>query len=380
MAHCRKVSLIYKRIIPYILIPVTTIICSDTVRAEGDTIARVRVVVIDPGHGGKDPGALGKNSREKDITLAIAMKVGRYIEENIKDVKVIYTRTQDEFIELHSRAAIANKNNADLFISIHANWWKKSNIYGAETYALGSDKDQSNLEVAMKENSVITLEEDYSAQYEGFDPTSAESYIIFNLLQSTYLNQSLSFASFVQDQLRERAKRNDRGVKQSGFLVLWRTTMPSVLIETGYTSNVLEEKYLMSEEGQDLIASAIYRAFKDYKSYIENKSNFHSAIQNAHQEQDSSSADTLPKLFFMVQLMSANKPVPLNSQLFAGLGPVTEFKTHDFYKYATGEGLTYSEAAELRNQVKNRFRDAFIIAVRNGEIIPMKDAIMYIND
>lgn len=380
MPQSRKVSPFYKRFIQYILIPAFTIISGNAVFADGDTRDRVRVVVIDPGHGGKDPGALGKNSKEKDITLSIALKLGSYIEENIKDVTVLYTRNKDEFIELHNRASIANKNNADLFISIHANWWKKSNIYGAETYALGSDKDENNLQVAMKENSVITLEEDYTTHYEGFDPTSAESYIIFSLLQSTYLNQSLSFASFIQDQFRERAGRNDRGVKQEGFLVLWKTTMPSVLIETGYISNTLEEKYLMSEEGQSLIASAIYRAFKDYKSSIENRSNFESTLQNARQEKDSASTDASLKVFFMVQITSSNKPVPLNSQLFEGLEPVSEFRTDGFFKYATGENLTYSQAAELRNRIKNRFRDAFIIAVRDGEIIPMKDAIMFIND
>jgi N-acetylmuramoyl-L-alanine amidase len=338
------------------------------------------VVVIDPGHGGQDPGALGKISKEKDITLAIALKLGKYIEENIKDVKVIYTRSKDEFIELHNRAEMANKNDADLFISIHANWWKKSNISGAETYAMGSHINQRNLEVAMKENSVITLEEDYTTNYEGFDPTSAESYIIFNLIQSTYLNQSLHFASFVQDQFRERAQRIDRGVKQAGFLVLWRTTMPSVLIETGYISNTLEEKYLISDDGQSYIASAIYRAFRDYKSSIENKSNFESVVMNTRQENDSLSATPSPEVTFMVQITSSNKPVPLNSQVFAGLDNLYEFRQDNFYKYATGKSLTYSEAAELRNRIKDRFRDAFIIAVRDSEIIPMKDAIKYIND
>jgi N-acetylmuramoyl-L-alanine amidase len=375
-----KVTLHYKRFIPYILIPVVSIFPGKIIQADGDTPDKVRVVVIDPGHGGMDPGALGKNSREKDITLAIALKVGKYIEENIEDVKVIYTRSKDEFIELYNRATIANQNNADLFISVHANWWKKSNIDGAETYALGADKDESNLQVAMKENSVITLEEDYSAQYEGFDPTSAESYIIFNLLQSTYLSQSLSFASFVQEQFRERAKRNDRGVKQAGFLVLWRTTMPSVLIETGYISNALEEKYLMSEEGQSVIASAIYRAFKDYKSTIEDRSNFESSIQNVKKVKDNSTGDNSSNVVFMVQITSGTNSVPLNSQLFEGLESVTEFKADNYFKYATGNNLSYSEAAELRNKIKTRFKDAFIIAVKDGEIIPMKDAILLNND
>ncbi len=230
---------------------------------------RVKTVVIDPGHGGKDPGAVGKFSKEKDITLAIALKVGYYIKRCCPDVKVIYTRTTDVFVPLYKRAEIANKANADLFISIHANSSKNHRAYGAATYVMGLHKDQDNLYVAMTENKSIKLEKNYKDVYDSFDFNSPEAYIIFSLYQNAYLDLSLQFAQLVQDQFRDRARRRDLGVHQAGFLVLWRTTMPSVLIEVGYISNPAEERYLNSKYGQDIIASAIYRAFKQYKFSFE---------------------------------------------------------------------------------------------------------------
>ena len=224
----------------------------------------IKTVVIDAGHGGKDSGALGKFSMEKDVVLAIALKVGEYIEKNIDNVRVIYTRKEDVFIPLHERAEIANKNNADLFISIHANGIPDPALFGTETLVLGLHRANENFEVAKRENSVILLEDDYTTRYEGFDPNSPESYIIFSLMQNIYLEQSISFAKDVQDQFRDRVKRVDRGVKQQGLLVLAQTSMPGVLVETGFITNRDEEKFLNSEEGQDYLASAIYRAFKVY--------------------------------------------------------------------------------------------------------------------
>ncbi len=237
--------------------------------AVGQQGYRIKTVVIDPGHGGKDPGALGRHAKEKDITLAIALKVGYYIKRCCPDVKVIYTRTTDVFIPLYKRAEIANKNHADLFISIHANSSPNHKVQGAATYVMGLHKDEENLQVAMQENKAILYEKNYRANYQNFDINSPEAYIIFSLYQNAYLDLSLKFASLVQDQFRERARRIDRGVHQAGFLVLWRTTMPSVLIEVGYISNPIEERYLMSKYGQDIIASAIYRAFKQYKAEVE---------------------------------------------------------------------------------------------------------------
>jgi N-acetylmuramoyl-L-alanine amidase len=225
-------------------------------------------VVIDAGHGGKDPGALGKKAYEKDVTLAVALKVGKLIEENCPDVKVIYTRQTDVFVELNERSEIANRNKADLFISIHCNASKNKASEGAETYTLGMHKTQDNLDVAMRENASILKETNHQAKYQQFDPYNVVSYIRLSNFQSSYQEQSLDLAAKIQKQFAERVKRKDRGVKQSGFLVLWKTAMPSVLIEIGFISNLQEEAYLTSEEGQNYIASGIYRAFKEYKDEV----------------------------------------------------------------------------------------------------------------
>jgi len=355
------------------LITVFLVLCGFYLSVAGEKMMqpegmeKVWKVVIDPGHGGKDPGALGRISREKDIVLGVGLKLGKYISENFSDVEVIYTRSTDQFVELHRRADIANKAKADLFISLHANSWKNRNILGSETYVMGLHTDEKNLEVAMKENAVITFEEDYSTKYEGYDPESPESFIIFSLVQNTYLDQSLNFASFVQDQFRERAKRIDRGVKQAGFLVLWNTTMPSVLVEIGFISNTAEETYLLSDAGQDYIASAIFRAFRDYKISVENKSDF------------SRNPTENPAVHFMVQVMASRKPIPLDSDHFTGFEPVKEFQTKDMYKYAVGDESSYDEIMKYIQKVKPRYSDSFIIAVENGKIIPLNEALKKIN-
>jgi N-acetylmuramoyl-L-alanine amidase len=228
-------------------------------------------VVIDAGHGGHDSGTRGRKVHEKDIALKIALKVGSYIEKNVPGVKVIYTRKDDRYIALDERANIANKNKADLFICIHANSMPGGKAFGTETFVMGLHKDESNLAVAKRENSVILMDDNYSDRYEGFDPNSPESYILFSLTQSAFQESSLLFAQKVEDQFKNKAGRNSRGVKQAGFVVLWRTTMPSVLIETGFLSHSEEEQFLCAETGQDLIASGIYRAFKEYKTEVESR-------------------------------------------------------------------------------------------------------------
>ncbi|MGW8315668.1 MAG: N-acetylmuramoyl-L-alanine amidase family protein, partial [Bacteroidales bacterium] len=221
-----------------------------------DEVAQgIRTVVIDAGHGGRDSGAVGKKSKEKDIALAVALKVGHYIEENMPEIKVVYTRKEDVFPELWKRAEIANEAEADLFISIHVNASPKSSIQGAMTLVLGQHRAEENLDVAMRENSVILLEEDYETTYEGFDPKSTESYIMFSLMQKTYFRQSIELGDFIQDQFRERARRYDLGVREQGLLVLAQTSMPGVLVEIGFISNPDEEKYLMTAYGQDIVAS-----------------------------------------------------------------------------------------------------------------------------
>jgi len=240
----------------------------------------VNTVVIDAGHGGKDSGTSGVASKEKDIALKIALELGNTIQKYLKDVKVIYTRSSDKFIELEERAQIANKNGADLFISIHCNSLprdtperKKQGIYGTETYIMGMHTSDANFDVAKRENAVILMEEGNKETYEGFDPNSPESYILFSLYQSAYLENSLRLADKIEHQFKDRVKRKSRGVRQAGFWVLYRTSMPSVLVETGYLSNNKEEKYLNDSYGQTLIASGLFRAFRDYKNEIESTIN-----------------------------------------------------------------------------------------------------------
>ena len=263
-----------KIIIPKVrILGLTVLLLAITLLNSSSTFIRkefkLNVVVIDAGHGGHDTGTVGKKTKEKDISLKIALKVGNYIEKNIPGVKVIYTRRDDRYLALDERADIANKSKADLFICIHANANPNTKAFGTETFVMGLHKDEGNLAIAQRENSVILMDENYEERYEGFNPNSPESYILFTLIQSAYQESSLKFAQKVEGQFKEKAGRLSRGVKQAGFVVLWRTTMPSVLIETGFLTNSTEEKFLAGDAGQELIASGIYRAFKEYKNEVE---------------------------------------------------------------------------------------------------------------
>jgi N-acetylmuramoyl-L-alanine amidase len=229
---------------------------------------RIRTIVIDAGHGGHDTGCLGSDSREKEVALRIALKLGKLIESNCPDVKVVYTRKTDVFIPLIERANIANRAKADLFICIHLNSGPKA-AYGAETFVMGLHKTDDNLNVAKRENSAILLEDNYEKNYDGFDPNSPEANIIFSLYQNQFMQQSLSFAAKIQKQFKENSKRYTRGVKQAGFLVLYKTAMPSVLIENGFLTNENDQRFLSSDAGQASMASSIFRAFKSYKSELE---------------------------------------------------------------------------------------------------------------
>jgi N-acetylmuramoyl-L-alanine amidase len=346
-------------------------------------VYHLRTVVIDPGHGGRDPGASGRSSREKDIVLNVAMKVGDYIKQYLPDVEVIYTRDDDTFVPLDQRAEIANKAKADLFISIHANAVDSKHAYGAETWVMGLHKTKENLEVAKMENSAILYEEDYSQKYEGFEPNSSESYIIFSMLQNTHLEQSLDYAAYLQDEFHTRALRRDRGVKQAGFVVLWQTTMPSVLVELGFLSNPKEEAYLNSHKGQEHMASAIFRAFRDYKSKVEKQSRL--LVQKEQpagvmvQNNDTILNDTInnnfPEIYFKVQVASATRPIEANSDYFKGIEQVEEFQTGTYYKYAAGFAKSYQEIVQLRKKIIEYFPDAFIVGVENGQLIPVREAI-----
>ena len=350
----------------------------------------VETVVIDAGHGGKDSGAVGKRAMEKDLALAIALKVGALIEENVEDVKVIYTRKEDDFVELYERARIANEADADLFISIHVNANTRSSPFGTSSHVLGLHRTGEHFDVAVRENSVILLEEDYETTYQGFDPTSLESYIIFSVMQNIYLKQSIEFASYVQDQFRERARRKDRGVIQQGLLVLAQTAMPGVLIETGFISNPEEEKFLMTAYGQDLVASGIYRAFKQYKVRIEENSKFIAEQVPEQVPEPEADPETAPpastqmqnnpdEIFFLVQIASSKNLVPTTPSDFRGYSDVTVIEHGKWYKYAVGRVMTYHDALEACTAVKEDFPGAFVIAVRNNEIVPLNEAILEIN-
>lgn len=342
-----------------------------------DKNGKLSVVVIDPGHGGKDPGALGKFSKEKDIVLKVGIKLGKLINDNLKDVKVIYTRSEDIFPALHERAEIANRNKADLFISIHANANKNHAIYGSETYAMGINTNEKNLEVAKKENSVITFEKDYTSHYEGYDPNSAESFIIFNLIQNTYQSQSLEFAGIVQDNFVSNGERYNRGVKQAGFLVLWKTMMPGVLIEIGYISNDAEEKYLNTEQGQQQLAQSIYSSVVIYKNHIESKSNFTAQIEKVSKD----TVDISDSVIFKIQILSSAKPVSNKSKTFSkckeikGFTGIEELVLNNTYKYVIGGTGKYNEIIDLSKTVKKYFPSSFIVAMKQGKIIPLTEAL-----
>ncbi|HNR42136.1 MAG TPA: N-acetylmuramoyl-L-alanine amidase [Bacteroidales bacterium] len=345
------------------------------IRGQGKTW----VIVIDPGHGGKDPGALGSFAKEKNINLAIALKAGEYLEKNLSNVKVLYTRKDDVFVGLIERADFANKNKADLFISVHANSIAKKTIQGTETWIMGPARDEQNLAVAMKENEVIQWEDDFTTKYEGFDPKSPESYIMFTVMQNTFKEQSTWLASDIQNQFRNRAGRNDLGVKQAGFLVLYMTTMPSVLIETGFLTNPEEEKFLTSKTGQDYIASAIFRACRSYINEIEKKTIVSQdmkliEIQPADTAKEQTVDNISDPVTFSVQIASSTKRIEIIPDNFKGLGDIKEIFIDNRYKYATGSFFDYKETVEYWKKIRAIIPDAFVIALQGDKILPLEDA------
>ena len=378
------------------------------------------VVVIDAGHGGHDPGAIGKISKEKNINLKVALKLGNLIKQNCNDVKVVYTRSKDVFIPLDRRAEIANNAKADLFISIHTNALANNRTAkGASTWTLGLAKSDANLEVAKRENSVILYESDYKTRYAGFNPNSAESYIIFEFMQDKYMEQSVHLASLMQKQFRQTCKRADRGVHQAGFLVLKASAMPSILIELGFISTPEEERYLNSEEGAGSMAKGIYRAFLNYKREHElrltgvSKTNLPTeqeednapkiaqkdteSINTAPQQQEllaeaktkpAATAKTTPKrpivvenatndseITFKIQILTASKPLAKNDKRLKGLKDVDYYKEGGIYKYTYGASADYNKVLRTKRTITAQFKDAFIVAFRNGEKMNVNEAI-----
>ncbi len=350
------------------------------------------VVVIDAGHGGKDGGAVRGIYKEKEINLGVALALGQLIERNYKDVKVVYTRKTDVFIALDTRAEIANKAKANLFISIHTNSTsaKTTNASGADTYILGLARSEENLEVAKRENSVILLEDDYTTKYEGFDPRSPESYIIFEFMTNTFMEQSLQLANLIQNDFKTVAKRPDRGVRQAGFLVLRKTSMPSILIELGFINNQSEASFLSTKSGQQTMASAIYSGFKKYKREFDKKqgkfvvadkeddfsfdTKDSAAVENINTKepvsnitQESKKADLTGKIEYRVQFLISRKKLPDNSPSFRGLSPVTFYKDEGGYKYTYGSTTSLKEIMDIQHQVNNKFKDAFIVKFKDGK-------------
>ncbi|HPU95207.1 MAG TPA: N-acetylmuramoyl-L-alanine amidase, partial [Candidatus Gracilibacteria bacterium] len=362
-------------------------------------------VVIDAGHGGHDSGCLGKKSKEKDIALDIALKLGEAISEKFPDVKVIYTRKTDVFIELNERTNIANNAKADLFICIHCNsacYYNKKKkkeecneaTSGVETWVMGLHMSEANLEVSKRENDVVLLEKDYTKKYDGFDPNSPEANIIFSLYQNTFLDQSLKLASHIQQEMKVKG-RSGRGVKQAGFLVLYKTTMPSVLIETGFLSNVDEEKYLSSEKGQDETANAIFKAFKSYKHSVETgRSENEGSVKDPEDTADSKNVkedvkpqvtddtvdSTVPEketdFFWAVQFYVSQVKMSKTSSKFKGLKDIREVKEGKTYKYTTGEIEDQDDAVNLQSKVRKLgFKDAFVVGFSNGKKVSYKEAV-----
>lgn len=352
------------------------------------------VLVIDAGHGGNDPGAVGKISKEKDINLKVALKVGKMIEDNCKDVKVIYTRKRDVFVTLNRRAQIANEAKADLFISIHTNAVAKNKtVKGTSTWTLGLAKSDDNLEVAKRENAVILYEDDYQTHYEGFNPNSAESYIIFEFMQDQYMSQSVRLASLVQNEFKQTGRRIDRGVHQAGFLVLKASAMPSILVELGFISTPEEERYLNTENGVNTLSKSIYQAFLTYKNEqsvaLANEET--PTTKPAKKPESKQQTTTAPKkekakvannnneTVFKLQLFSTSKPLDKNDKRLKGLKNVSYYQEGGLYKYTCGDSANYDEVVRTKQQLASQFKGSFIVAFKNGKKIDVKEAVNEFN-
>ena len=348
---------------------------------------KLKKVVIDAGHGGHDSGCHGSSAYEKHVALAVSLKLGKLIEHYFPDVEVVYTRKTDVFVELHRRAQIANENQADLFICIHCNSGPKT-AYGAETFVMGLHKTDDNLNVARRENAVILQEDNYEKKYDGFDPNSPEAHIIFSLYQNAYLFQSLFFAEKLQQQFKQNAKRHDRGVKQAGFLVLYRTTMPAVLIETGFLTNNDEEQYLKSAEGQNQMAHSILNAFQQYKAWVEgvtDKRKLAPAEETEKQaevpkeektttENRNEKSENSGTTVFRVQIHSSPAELNNNDPVFKGVKEIWFYEQDKLFKYTVGKLDKVEDAIKLQAEMKTLgFKDAFVVAFRNNKRISMSE-------
>ncbi len=354
-----------------------------------DDVSRIRRVVIDAGHGGKDPGAISRNGKykEKNITLSVALELGELIKSNFPDIKVIYTRSTDKYVELSERAAIANRNKADLFISIHVNSAKSTQARGTETFVMGTHKSEANFEVCKLENSVIVIEEDYEKKYEGFNPGSPESYIIFSLLQNVHQEQSIKYAAQVQGQFARGPISVNRGVKQGGLLVLWKTTMPAVLTELGFISNPKDCAVLVTKKGQEQFARGLFNAFVAYKKDFEKIRREEGSGRNvaaaekaapvqksvpAAQKAPAQGPVAAPKAadeFYAVQILSVGKVLGKNAYDLKGRKDTHYIKAGKLYKYYVGRYASRKEAAAALPGIRKSFPGAFVIHIKDNVII-----------
>lgn len=373
-------------------------------------------LVIDAGHGGHDAGALGAFSKEKDINLNVALAFGRYVEQYMKDVDVIYTRTTDVFVPLHTRADIANKAKADLFISIHTNSIAPGHYAkGFQVYTLGMHRAKDNLDVAMRENSVISMELDYKQTYEGFNPNSSESYIMFEFMQNANMEKSVELARLIQTSVCSTAGRIDKGVHQAGFLVLRESSMPSCLIELGFITAADEEEFLNTQSGINAMANGIYRAFAEYKNMYNNHlvapyrgaNNPRIAVgravprpvtpspsiqtstysqRNTKDNGKSRRVARVPKAsekmsypsdapVFKVQIFATSMELPNGHFQFKGHKDATYYKDNNWYKYMIGNSQNYNEIRRLRETLSKDFPQAYIVAFKNGQPIDVNTAI-----
>lgn len=335
------------------------------------------IVVLDAGHGGKDPGRPTKNGyKEKDIALKIVLKIGKELSKH-PDIKVVYTRSTDKFIELKERGRIANKANADLFVSVHCNAWHTSQPNGTETYVLGLHRNRTNFEVAKAENSVIFLEDDYEKNYEGFDPNSPEAAIGLTLAQEEYLDQSILLASLVQKNFTNKLKRKDRGVHQAGFVVLHQTVMPSILVETGFITNKSEGAFLNSKGGQTKIAKSVADAILEYKSSLYQDNDL-LLIDDVSVTDNSTDADALnfKDVTFKVQIAASSKALEPKPYNFKGLKNIIRIKNGNMYKYLYGNTSNYDEVKKLKGEAEEKgYTSCFIVAYKNGEKIALQKAL-----
>ena len=343
---------------------------------------KIRTIVIDPGHGGKDSGTMGTKrypQYEKHIALDISLKLGNYIKDAFPDIEIIYTRKTDNFLELWERTELANEKKADLFISVHCDGFTNPNPSGASVFVMGMSKLKANMDVAMRENSVMYLEDNFKEKYDGFDPKSPESYIVFSLMQNTFLDQSISIAEKIEDEFANRAKRKSRGVKQAPFYVISRVNMPSILIEAGFLTNPKEEDFLNTELGKDHIASAIFRGFRSYKESVDG-SNISELDKSAVKEKEiikiptPKKEITTDKVEYKVQIGTYLKSM-LSDKSFMNLNAYEEI-INGTYKYYVGNAYNKVSADNVKIKMREKgFKGAFVVAFYQDKRISMQEAL-----